>query len=208
MKKNKFFRNFIRGLLIFVIGVLSYKVLFSERLVIDEIMIDFVSNIRCDTLDFFMKFITSFGNTATIFVLLLVVCWLLVMMVRDKKLAFFFFVSLVGNVLVNQGIKALVRRERPINSLIHVGGFSFPSGHAMVSMAFYGMLIYIFYKLVKNNILRRLLMVGSGLLVILIGFSRVYLGVHYFSDVMVGFAISLLYLDFFTYFINKCKIFT
>ena len=208
MKKNKFFRNFIRGLLIFVIGVLSYKVLFSERLVIDEIMIDFVSNIRCDTLDFFMKFITSFGNTATIFVLLLVVCWLLVMMVRDKKLAFFFFVSLVGNVLVNQGIKALVRRERPINSLIHVGGFSFPSGHAMVSMALYGMLIYIFYKLVKNNILRRLLMVGSGLLVILIGFSRVYLGVHYFSDVMVGFAISLLYLDFFTYFINKCKIFT
>lgn len=208
MKKNKFFRNFIRGLLIFVIGVLSYKVLFSERLVIDEIMIDFVSNIRCDTLDFFMKFITSFGNTATIFVLLLVVCWLLVMMVKNKKLSFFFFVSLVGNVLVNQGIKALVRRERPINSLIHVGGFSFPSGHAMVSMAFYGMLIYIFYKLVKNNILRRLLMVGSGMLVILIGFSRVYLGVHYFSDVMVGFAISLLYLDFFTYFINKCKIFT
>ena len=129
-------------------------------------------------------------------------------MIKNKKLAFFFFGSLVLNVLMNQLIKALVRRERPINSLIYVGGFSFPSGHSMVSMAFYGMLIYIFYKLMKNNKFKWLVMSLCGLLIILIGFSRIYLGVHYLSDVLVGFSVSLLYLDVFAYFTNKYKIFT
>lgn len=208
MKKNNFVRNLIRVLLIALIVVISYKVIFYDVLMIDEIMAKFVSGIRCDAMDFFMKFVTSFGNTATIFILLLVVVWLLIMMVKNRKLAVFFLGSLVGNVLVNQLIKALIRRERPINSLIYVGGFSFPSGHAMVSMAFYGMLIYIFYKLVKNSKLKWLLMCSCGLLVLLVGFSRIYLGVHYLSDVLVGFSVSLLYLDGFSYFVNKYKVFT
>lgn len=208
MKKSNIIKMLIRLLLVSGIILISYKVIFYDVLFIDEMMSKFVASIRCDVLDFWMKFVTSFGNTATIFILLFVVLWLLIKMVRNRELAFFFFGSLIGNVLINQGIKALIRRERPINSLIYVGGFSFPSGHAMVSMAFYGMLIYVFYKLVKNNKLKYLLMVFCAVLILLIGFSRIYLGVHYFSDVLVGFFVSLLYLDGFSYFVNKYKVFT
>lgn len=208
MKRVNIIKVIIWLLLVSLVGLISYNVIFDGVLVIDEMMANFVASIRCDALDFWMKFITSFGNTATIFILLLVVIWLLIKMVKNRKLAIFFFSSLVVNVLINQGIKTLVKRERPINSLIHVGGFSFPSGHAMVSMAFYGMLICLFYKLIKNKKLKYSLMVFCSVLILLIGFSRVYLGVHYFSDVLVGFFVSILYLDVFSCLMNKYKIFT
>lgn len=208
MFNNKIVRNGMRFFLIFLVSVIFIKVIFYDVLYIDKMMAQFVRSIRCDEMDFFMKFVTSFGNTATIFILLCLVVWLLIKMVKNKKLAMIFFGSLVSNVLLNQLIKAVIRRERPVNSLIYVGGFSFPSGHAMVSMAFYGMLIYLFYKLVKNKIFRNVLICSFGLLILLIGFSRIYLGVHYFSDVLVGFSLSLLYLDVFSSLTNKYKIFT
>ena len=64
----------------------------------------------------------------------------------------------------------------------------------MVSMAFYGFLIYLIYKNVKNKYLRYSLMSILFILIILIGISRVYLGVHYTSDVLGGFLISIAYL--------------
>lgn len=195
-------------LLIFIIGVMSYKVIFYDVLLIDTIISNFVNNIRCDWLDFFMKFITSFGNTTTIIILLSLVLWLLIKMINNKKMAMFFLGSMICNVFLNQGIKFLIRRDRPIYSLIDVGGFSFPSGHAMVSMAFYGFLIYLFYRLINKKMLRFGLITIFSLLILLIGFSRIYLGVHYFSDVVVGFSISLLYLFFCCKLIKKFKIIT
>ena len=208
MLKKGIVLNVLRFLLLFIIGIISYRVIFLDVLWIDTVIIDFVDSVRCEWLDFLMKFITSFGNTSTVFILLLVVIWSFIKIVKNKRLALLFFISLVGNVFINQGIKALVRRDRPINSLISVGGFSFPSGHAMVSMAFYGMLIYIFYKLVDNKVLKRGLMIGFGILILLIGVSRIYLGVHYFSDVLVGFFVSFLYLDLFVKVLDKYDIFT
>ena len=208
MLKKGIIVNSVRLLLILIISVISFRVIFYDVLWIDTVMADFISSIRCEWLDYVMKFVTSFGITATIFVLLLVSIWGIIRGMKNRKLAMFFFIGLIGNVIINQGIKFLIKRNRPVNSLIYVGGFSFPSGHAMVSMAFYGMLIYVFYKLVKNNKLKYLLMVFCAVLILLIGFSRIYLGVHYFSDVLVGFFVSLLYLDGFSYFVNKYKVFT
>ena len=192
--KKKIISGILVILLIFIIGIVSYKVVFYDVLWIDNIISNFVYNIRCDELDFFMKFITSFGNTTTVIILLSLVLWLLVKMINNRKLAMFFLGSMVCNVLLNQGIKFMIRRDRPIDSLISVGGFSFPSGHSMVSMAFYGFLVYLFYKLVDKKILKCFLISFFCLLILLIGFSRIYLGVHYFSDVVVGFLISILLL--------------
>ncbi|HEX6922907.1 MAG TPA: phosphatase PAP2 family protein, partial [Bacillales bacterium] len=83
----------------------------------------------------------------------------------------------------------IFQRQRPeIHRLIEVTGYSFPSGHAMGSFVFYGMLGYFFILFLKSEYLKAgstLLMAG---LIFMIGFSRVYLGVHYPSDVLAGFA--------------------
>ena len=88
-----------------------------------------------------------------------------------------------------------------------MSGYSFPSGHAMASLAFYGLLIYITKRLVKNKYLKILLITLNIAIIILIGVSRIYLGVHYLSDVLTGYSISIIYLLITTKLLNKYKVF-
>lgn len=96
-------------------------------------------------------------------------------------------------------LKNTLKRPRPIDyRLIEETGYSFPSGHSMASMAFYGLLIYLIYRNVKNKYLKWTLICLLSVLIILIGISRIYLGVHYTSDVLAGFLVSLSYLIIYT----------
>ena len=74
----------------------------------------------------------------------------------------------------------------------------FLRGHSMASMAFYGLLIYFAYRYIKNKRIKTLVCAILSLLIPLIGFSRIYLGVHYTTDVIAGFLISTVYLIVFT----------
>ncbi len=88
-------------------------------------------------------------------------------------------------------LKLSFQRTRPeIPLLEKVSGFSFPSGHALMSVAFYGLMIYITWHEVKNTWLRNALILLLLTLIFLIGYSRIYLRVHYASDVMAGFAVG------------------
>jgi membrane-associated phospholipid phosphatase len=92
-------------------------------------------------------------------------------------------------------LKHLFGRERPLIPLLESAkGLSFPSGHALMSMTFYGLLIYITWHSVKNNGLKWTLISLLLLLILLIGFSRIYLRVHYTSDVIAGFAMGWLWI--------------
>ncbi len=79
-------------------------------------------------------------------------------------------------------------------TLIDESGYSFPSGHAMISFAFYGYLIYLIDKNMKPSILKKVIIIFLILLILFIGFSRIYLGVHHFSDIIGGYIISFAYL--------------
>ena len=92
-------------------------------------------------------------------------------------------------------LKYLFMRKRPEAPLLfEAEGYSFPSGHAIMSVTFYGLLIYIISKMVDNKPLRWSINSFLVLLILLIGFSRVYLRVHYASDVIVGFIVGLTWL--------------
>jgi membrane-associated phospholipid phosphatase len=92
-------------------------------------------------------------------------------------------------------LKNLFGRERPLIPLLAPAkGLSFPSGHALMSMTFYGLLIYITYQSVKNMTLKWTVITVLFLLIFMIGFSRVYLRVHYTSDVIAGFAMGWLWI--------------
>ncbi|HKO80981.1 MAG TPA: phosphatase PAP2 family protein, partial [Chitinophagaceae bacterium] len=92
-------------------------------------------------------------------------------------------------------LKIILQRERPLVPLISkVHGYSFPSGHSFSSMVFFGMLAYIIYRNVNHKVLKWILVVSCFLFAILIGFSRIYLKLHYASDVIAGFCLGIIWL--------------
>ena len=104
------------------------------------------------------------------------------------------------------GLKHLFDRERPLVPLLEEArGLSFPSGHALMSVTFYGLLIYIVFKNVKNQSLKITLIILLLALILTIGFSRVYLRVHYASDVIAGFSVGLLWLVICVAVLNKLE---
>ena len=92
-------------------------------------------------------------------------------------------------------LKLIFQRDRPITPLLKAAqGYSFPSGHALMSITFYGLLIFLVWVNVKNNWIKWILTILLALLIIFIGVSRVYLRVHYSSDVLAGFCVGLMWL--------------
>ena len=146
------------------------------------------------------KFITNFGGA--IFLIVLTIA--LIILIKNKKIGLSIFSNLVIVTILNQLLKGILQRPRPTEyRIIEETGYSFPSGHSMVSMAFYGYLIYLIYKYVKNKYIKWISIVLLSILICSIGISRIYLGVHYTSDVLGGFLISISYLVIYISAINK-----
>lgn len=146
------------------------------------------------------KFITNFGGA--IFIIALTA--LLVIAIKNKKMGLSIFTNLVIITVLNQSLKRILQRPRPTEyRIIQETGYSFPSGHSMISMAFYGYLIYLIYRYVKNKYIKWLSISLLSILICLIGISRICLGVHYTSDVLGGFLISISYLVIYISAVNK-----
>ena len=107
--------------------------------------------------------------------------------------------NLVCVVFINQVLKNIVQRPRPDGfRLISEVGYSFPSGHSMVSMAFYGLCAWMVWTYERDRIIRWICCLSFATIVVVVGMSRVYLGVHYASDVLAGFCVSLAWLAVYT----------
>ena len=108
-------------------------------------------------------------------------------------------INLVGVVAVDLIFKAIVQRPRPDGfRLVVETGYSFPSGHSMFSMAFYGLLIWLVWHYEKDKLQRWLWCALFSGVIVMIGISRIYLGVHYATDVIGGFSLALVWLVLFT----------
>jgi membrane-associated phospholipid phosphatase len=114
---------------------------------------------------------------------------------RHRRLAVIWLCALAGTALINNGLKAWFQRERPMHDhgFVIEHSYSFPSGHASGSMVFYGMLAYVLLVLCPARFHRRIV-AGAVVVITLVGVSRILLQVHYFSDVMAGYATGLAWL--------------
>lgn len=146
------------------------------------------------------KFITNFGGP----IFLSTICIILFIIIKNKKIGLSIIMNIAIIAILNQVLKRILQRPRPTEfRIIEETGYSFPSGHSMVSMAFYGYLIYLIYKYIKNKYVKCISIVLLSILICSIGISRIYLGVHYTSDVLGGFLISVSYLIIYIMFTNK-----
>lgn len=146
------------------------------------------------------KFITNFGGA----IFLIIATIILFILIKNKKIGFSIISNLVIVTILNQLLKNILQRPRPNEfRIVEETGYSFPSGHSMASMAFYGYLIYLIYKYVKNKYLKWISIILLSILICSIGISRIYLGVHYTSDVLGGFFISISYLIIYISAVNK-----
>ncbi len=153
-----------------------------------------------DSITPYMKIITNFGGATC----LITITILLLILIKNKKIGLITLTNLVLITILNQMLKIVLKRPRPTEfRIINETGYSFPSGHSMISMAFYGLLIYLIYKKIKNKYLKATLIIILLLLILAIGISRIYLGVHYVSDVIGGFLISISYLIVYIKLIKK-----
>lgn len=110
----------------------------------------------------------------------------------------------MGSIL-NQAMKRYFERPRPEFAMLEQSGLSFPSGHAMIGGAFYGVLIYVVWRTVRHAFWRWLLTILLTLLILLIGYSRIYLKVHYATDVLAGYAMGILWLILSIYLMRRLE---
>ena len=207
MKENviKFIKNNWRWMLLFIclIGFLALAedVFHQEIMNGDIVGYDIVSKFfKFNVSTPIAKFTTNFGGA--IFVISLTT--ILFFVIKDKKIGISIITNLGIVTILNQIIKFIMQRPRPTEfRIIEETGYSFPSGHSMVSLAFYGYLIYLIYKYINNKHLKRTLIIILSVLICIIGVSRIYLGVHYTSDVLGGFLISFAYLIIYIELVNK-----
>ncbi|MBC2269168.1 phosphatase PAP2 family protein [Listeria welshimeri] len=161
-----------------------------------------------DTKTTIISYLTDIGGVATVCILTVVVIASLVLKHKVDMAIWFGGIVLIGGALIPSIIKNIVQRPRPTYKLIEQDGFSFPSGHSTGSTVFYGMLAFFLILYVSHKWLRLLIGIFMLGLVLLIMYSRVYLGVHFPSDVVAGFFIgnAVLFSGIGCYFISNEKL--
>lgn len=194
LKKN--YKYIILLICIIILYAIIEDLFNKETLFIDLFIYKLiVLSMRNDMLTIIFKAMTNLGGAYC----LIIIAILCAIFIKNKKIAFAIPINLILSTMLNLVLKNIVERPRPIGyRLIDETGYSFPSGHSMISSAFYGLIIYFIWKNVKNAKLKYISCILLALLILLIGISRIYLGVHYASDVIGGFTISIAYLIIFT----------
>ena len=139
--------------------------------------------------------ITQMGAPTVLVIVTLLVGWLFSTLQR-RRLAVLLALSTIGVTAASEGLKVVFHRLRPPAYFGYDEPltYSFPSGHATTSICFYGALAYILAPLIQSTVRRRLLWAAAIAMFLLIGFSRIYLGVHYPTDVLGGYALGLVWM--------------
>ncbi len=197
-------KKLVRNNLRFIVGACALAIfigLLEDVLTKETMKLDYaaywliVEHLRFDWLTPVMESFSALATPLTLLVLLLAVA----AFAPGRRPGWCCAVNLGLTVALNQALKFLIQRPRPEGfRLATASGFSFPSGHSMVAMAFFGLLAWFVWKYEKDRKQRKFLLIAFAFVIVMIGLSRIYLGVHYASDVIGGFCLSIVWLALYT----------
>lgn len=172
-------------------GLMAFVISRFNILTFDSTIISLVQGLENPTLTAVMIFFTEIGSYKII--RYIAILFLIFLYVVFKQRIELFLVPIVffGARMMNEYLKGIFQRERPdINRLIEIGGYSFPSGHAMNAMAFYGIVTFLVWKHISGRGKGAVTIFLGSLIIFMIGISRIFLGVHYPTDVIAGYFAS------------------
>lgn len=178
--------------IIIMLAVVKIKILPIDNWTINLV----VNDVRKPWITAFFKVFTFFGEAKLLIPVGGIGAILGFFVLKDKERSFCYICNLIAIAGLNWIIKHIIQRPRPDMNLrlVEESGYSFPSGHAMITTAFYGLIIFYLWNHMQNKLWRNILCILLSFLIVMIDFSRVYLGVHYLSDVLAGSFISIAYL--------------
>ena len=165
---------------------------------LDTSTLNFVEQIRTPFLTLFFKAVTFMGEWYFVLsILVLISLFFIIIKTSRLNLAarfnldvFVLWATTIGGLGSAFVFKEIFHRSRPVGGLVAEISSSFPSAHAVISVAFYAFIFYLLSKKTKNSFSKYLLISAIFFIPIILGFSRLYLGVHYLSDVLAGYAIG------------------
>ncbi|WP_341282651.1 phosphatase PAP2 family protein [Paenibacillus sp. FSL H8-0537] len=142
-----------------------------------------------------MKILSFIGSVNAVSIGSVPIILFLLFVWKSRRETVIFLIAVFGSALLNVGLKLMFQRSRPsLNAIITEVGYSFPSGHSMNAFTFYGILTYLCWRHIPKERIRKWLLAFSSIMIVGIGGSRIYLGVHYPSDVVGAYLISLVWL--------------
>jgi undecaprenyl-diphosphatase len=161
----------------------------------DTAVTSFIHSLSSPFLTAVMNFFTFIGAGVPIVVIVMVIMVFLYQVLHHRSELILFAIAVIGSAILNEMLKQIFHRARPIlNRMIDIRGYSFPSGHAMGAFTLYTILAFILWRYIPSFLGRVILLVFCVFMILMIGASRIYLGVHYPSDVLAGFLASLSWL--------------
>ncbi|MDC2864025.1 phosphatase PAP2 family protein [Bacillus sp. BP-3] len=177
-------------LLLCAFSIIAWRVHSGGVTTIDEYVKGMVTGLQTESSLTFFRYVTKLGSGSGI-VIGLAVSLFLFWKKRYYVAMIIYPLSILSTHLINKGIKAIVKRDRPtINEALDALGYSFPSGHAMLSIVTYGFLAYIIAVNVKSVTVKCFVTVLAIVFIVLIGLSRIILSVHYPTDILAGYCMS------------------
>jgi undecaprenyl-diphosphatase len=166
----------------------------GELLAFDASVRTFVHSFSSPPLTAVMKAVSYTGKVRTLVLLGTAVVAVMLYLRVFRSIAIF-LITMAGEIMLELTLKATYQRARPepFFDLPLPESYSFPSGHALGSLCFYGVLAWIVVRRIRDRRIRAVIAVLTAVFVLMIGLSRVYLGVHYPSDVLAGFVVGLIW---------------
>lgn len=192
MKHSVYYRSFaIFGIFLFA-GMLLSVQFSGSVLQLDQYISQHVSSLRIESWDKWVIALTNLNGMreSLLFSALLLSFLLYKKWYNDAR---FYLLALAGSIVLFSTVKSMVKRVRPQMQLIDISGYSFPSGHSTMSMAMAIALYFIFVRKIEAAAGRAVLLAIALLWPLMIGVSRIYLNVHWFSDVIGGLGLGLLW---------------